>query len=388
LIGAAGAITQFLRLTFLRPIERFLAQVTSISTEPTAFVRERIHLGDTTNFLRAAGFFVSAISTAFLAEVATLYLLGIGNLTEPYYWLFILLTSIPFVLICFLLVRLVAPLSFRDVLHLSFYPIGAGVFVGAAFALVASAVVRSLVDVGYIPDIRFEFSQWGEEQQTMAVLKRVLYDCFKGESLVYTVVAAGLQEAYTNLKPPIDDIAFLRPVIAVLYLLIAACCFMAAVDRRKWIVFGSVLLAAVIATGVNWASLFSYLNWSAENLSCQNTLAEAGLNRAAESVLKEFARGIETSPSAKNSNVWDVSVRAEGRTVSYTYRFKRPIADADFYRATREHQKIALDSHCSDNEDFIFKIMKATETHTFYSSGGQRLTSFSIGPADCPSDSH
>jgi hypothetical protein len=50
LIGAAGAITQFLRLTFVRPVERFLAQVISISTEPTLFVRERIHLGDTTNF--------------------------------------------------------------------------------------------------------------------------------------------------------------------------------------------------------------------------------------------------------------------------------------------------------------------------------------------------
>ena len=75
MIGAAGAITQFLRLTFLRPIEHFLAQVISISTEPTGFVRERIHLGDTTNFFRAAGFFLSAIS----AEVATLYLLSIGN---------------------------------------------------------------------------------------------------------------------------------------------------------------------------------------------------------------------------------------------------------------------------------------------------------------------
>jgi hypothetical protein len=96
------------------------------------FVRERIRRGDTTNFLRAASFFLSAISTAFLAEVATLYLLGIGNMAEPYYWLFILLTSIPFVLFSFLLVRFVSPLSFKDVLHLSFYPIGAGVFTGAA----------------------------------------------------------------------------------------------------------------------------------------------------------------------------------------------------------------------------------------------------------------
>ena len=55
--GAADAIIKFLRLTFLRPVERFLAQWLSVSTEPTAFVRERIRLGDTTNFLRAVGFF-------------------------------------------------------------------------------------------------------------------------------------------------------------------------------------------------------------------------------------------------------------------------------------------------------------------------------------------
>jgi hypothetical protein len=83
-------MVKFFLLTLLRPIGRFLAQLISISTEPSAFVRERIRLGDTTNFLRAANFFLSAISSAFLAEVATRYLLGIGNLTEPYYWLFIL----------------------------------------------------------------------------------------------------------------------------------------------------------------------------------------------------------------------------------------------------------------------------------------------------------
>ena len=94
-------MVRFFRLILLRPIERFLAQWLSVSTEPSAFVRERIRLGDTTNFLRAATFFLTAISSAFLAEVATLYLLGIGNMAEPYYWLFILLTSIPVVLFCF-----------------------------------------------------------------------------------------------------------------------------------------------------------------------------------------------------------------------------------------------------------------------------------------------
>ena len=196
--GGDGLDAEFVRLTLLRPIERFLTRVISISTEPAAFVGGHIRLGDTTNFLRAAGFFVSAISTAFLAKVAT-------------------------------------------------------VLVGAAFALVASAVVRSLVDVGYIPDISFDFNQWGEEQQSIAVLKRVLYDCLKNESLLFTVVASGLEETYTNLRSPIDDISYLRPVISVLYLFVAAPMFMAAVARRKPIV-----------TVANYLVLKAYLDWKTE----------------------------------------------------------------------------------------------------------------------------
>jgi len=67
----------------LRPFERFLAQWISVSTEPSAFVRERVRLGDTTNFLRAVGLFFSAISTAFLAEVGTLHLLGVPRSGLP-----------------------------------------------------------------------------------------------------------------------------------------------------------------------------------------------------------------------------------------------------------------------------------------------------------------
>jgi hypothetical protein len=168
---------KFFRLWLLRPFENFLTQWIRVSTEPTKFVQERIRLGDTTNFVRAGGFFLSAISSAFLAEVATLYPLGIGNLTEPYYWLFILLTSIPFVLICFLLVRLVAPLSFKDVLHLSCCPVGAGVFTGAIFALIASTVVALLVAVGYISDIKYDFSEWVTgEGQMVPSMKRTLHE--------------------------------------------------------------------------------------------------------------------------------------------------------------------------------------------------------------------
>src|SRR5206468_11938605 len=94
---------------------------------------------------------------------------------ELYYWFFVLLTSIPFVLICFLLIRFVAPLSFKDVLHLSFYPIGAAVFAGAAFALVTAAVVALLVAVGYIPQIKHDFTNWWDPNEVLASPENVRY---------------------------------------------------------------------------------------------------------------------------------------------------------------------------------------------------------------------
>jgi hypothetical protein len=110
-----------------------------------------------------------------------------------------------------LVVRLVAPLSFKDVLHLSLYPISAGVFTGAAAALVASMVVGLLVAVGYIPGIKYDFTQFGGMDQLIAVNNRALHDCLKAESLLYTILATGMQEAYTGLKPPIRAVHRIAP---------------------------------------------------------------------------------------------------------------------------------------------------------------------------------
>jgi hypothetical protein len=51
LIPQQGAMVKFFLLPLLRPVGRFLAQCISVSTDPGAFVRENIRLGDTTNFL-------------------------------------------------------------------------------------------------------------------------------------------------------------------------------------------------------------------------------------------------------------------------------------------------------------------------------------------------
>ena len=39
-------------------------------------------------------------------------------------------------------------------------------------------------------------------------------------------------------------------------------------------------------------------------------------------------------------------------------------------------------AYCADGS-WLLRSLKATETHTFYSAAGDRLTSFPIAPADC-----
>jgi hypothetical protein len=57
----------------LRPFERFVPQWIAVSTEPGKFVRERIRLGDTSNFLRAAQFFMVGVAWAFVIESVIVY---------------------------------------------------------------------------------------------------------------------------------------------------------------------------------------------------------------------------------------------------------------------------------------------------------------------------
>jgi hypothetical protein len=306
--------------------------------------------------------------------------LGIGNLTEPFFWVAVLLIGVPFVFCCFVFVRFVAPLTFKDVLHLSLYPIGAGVFTGAAFTLVASAVVALLVAAGLIPEIKFDFGQWGGEAQLVAVKQQVLNECLKQESFVFTVLAAALQEPYTKLRPPIDALSYLRPAITVLYFVIAALMFKAAVDRRKGVIFGLVLLAAFVATAATALSLGVYLTRKIENSSCQENLTDRTLNRVGESMLKRFASDMEVAPGIKDNAVFAISISAQGRTVNWIYRFKAPVNLSEFYRANSQQQKGLYEARCSKS---LLSVLKAQETHTFYSSSGERLTSFSIDSADC-----
>ena len=390
LLSSAGrrsvghTMVRFFQL-LIRPIDHFLVQWLLISTQPSAFVRECIQLGDTTNFIRAGKFFLSAIAAAFLAEVATSFTLGLKNVAEPYYWLVFILTAIPFVLFCFLLVRLVSSLSFKDVLHLSLYPVGAGIFAGAALTLVASAALALLVAVGYIADIKIDYTQWAHGELGDEIFQGIFFDCLRQQSLIFTVVAAGLGEAYDDLKPPIDDISYIRPVLTVLYLIIAARFFGTVVARRKRAVFCLVLLAAFGAAIVDWLGIGATLRWAARNTNCEETSEAAGIFRTGESSLKELAREIQAdlSADAKDDDPWTVYVRAEGRTLIYTYRFKEPILDmAAFYRRAAKQEKELFENCCSDSNEFFVDV-RASETYTYYSVEGERLTSFSIDRSDC-----
>jgi len=141
-----------------------------------------------------------------------------------------------------------------------------------------------------------------------------------------------------------------------------------------------VLLAALLATGSTYLSAGVYLARKVQATACQENLADRAIDRAGESALKEFARAVQASSLVKDNPTWDISIRAEGRTVSYTYRFKGPV-DPEFKNSMGEFRKPFIKGYCANA---IQKAAKGTETHTFYNPQGEWLTSFSIGPDDCP----
>ena len=214
--------------------------------------------------------------------------------------------------------------------HLSLYPVGAGVFSGAVVALVASAVVALLVAIGYIADIKYDPILLAQDRfnDFTGLYQNVLYDSLEHRSLVFKIVAAGLERPYSELRTPIDDLSYLRPVIAVLYLFIAACLFMAVVRRRKGVVFGAVCLAAVIATAANVLLFAVYLHSAFDDSDCAQNLYQLGFDSFGESALKKLAANVQTSPAVKDNPTWNISVQAEGRTLNYVYRFKQPFDTA------------------------------------------------------------
>ena len=372
-------------LLLFRPFQRFLADCIAVSTQPSAFFRERIHLGDTTSFFRAGNFFLFAISAAFLAEIATLSLFGISGATEPYYWLVAVLFSIPFVLICFLLVRLVVPLSLKDVVHISAYPIGAGMFAGAFLALLAATAVAALEASGFISEITVTPATMLHEVAADDYWQLMEINCLKEQSLAITIIASGMGDGYDNLKNPFDELSHIRPVVTVLYLLIAARLFMTATDSRKFLTFGAVLLAAVLGAASIEFGLREYMQHLAEQTGCSDdVVVAAGLYQAGPHELKKFADDLnaEFQGNASADDIYDTSVTAKGRNLIFKYHYKTPIFDmAVFHRGIMEQQIERSRVRCSD--DYLLDI-GAMETHQFYSADGEWLTSFVVDRSDCP----
>jgi hypothetical protein len=160
---------------------------------------------------------------------------------------------------------------------------------------------------------------------------------------------------------------------------------MAAADRRKPVVLGAVFLAGLVAAGATVKSLASYIDWVRENSDCKGELmVEQAKDRMAVSLVRQRAQALEAELE-KTNGLWKVSVRAEGRSLVYSYRFKNRVATDTprFYQANSIMQKQLLGDYCS-RKYWDERGLNVTETHTVYSSEGERLMSFSITPANCP----
>jgi hypothetical protein len=158
----------------------------------------------------------------------------------------------------------------------------------------------------------------------------------------------------------------------VLYLLIAAYIFMAAVDRHKSIVFRGVLVAALIATSANYGMLSAYFRWNTEISGCREKLPTLRADRTGESALKDFAENMHAWMATTNvQRPWNVSARAKGRAILYTFRLKDPIVDIGLFQSgVSSTRQAAMKQMCSNEDKFgiLMRALNAILTHTFYNS--------------------
>ena len=386
-------------LLLLRPLERFLPDWIALSTQPISFVRNRIRLGDESNFLRATNFFLLAVSLAFLAEVATVWMLGIGSLVEPIYWLFAVVTSIPFIVICFLLVRPFARISPKGALHLTLHPLGAGIFSGAVLGLVAAAVVSFAIATGYITDITYDFTKYQpqySETRVSSLIHLMKLECIKERSLTIPIIAAGFGEAYSKLKWPLDWLSYVQPFVRLFYLFIAALFFVAAANGRKVAVFCAVILAAVVSTTIMFYGIRTYIHWVySQHPECEKQIAARAFELNAPSLAQLLAKSWNDEAAAKPSDIYEVTIRAEGRTLIHTERLKMPLTeliylgqlvnDAHSFQALIADKRLAvLSLYCARDavSQFRRKVV-SQQVFMFYNMNGMPLGSFTISPKDC-----
>jgi hypothetical protein len=172
-----------------------------------------------------------------------------------------------------------------------------------------------------------------------AVKQRLLDDCLKRESLGFRILTAGYQEAFTQIKDPIGRVTFLRTAVAAAYLFITAVFFMAAVQRRKDLVFVLVLLASLVGTAATAFSASYYLNRKIAVSSCQDKLFNRTMDRVAESALKNFASELQAEPLVLNDPSWNISIRAKGRVLSWSYRQKKALNEGELNAFMNQQQK-------------------------------------------------
>jgi hypothetical protein len=169
-----------------------------------------------------------------------------------------------------------------------------------------------------------------------------------------------------------------QPEAGLRFLVIAARAFMVAVNHRRLLVFGLVVLAALVATGANVFLLKTYINWEYENSDCETKLTKIAVDRTAESQLKKVA-----GERTLDDDLWHVSAHAEGHSLIFEHHFKKPVDPTGFSRLLAVLQQTSINVECNDQSGSL-KRLSATQTFIFYSVDGQRLTSFSTTPADCP----
>jgi hypothetical protein len=109
-------------------------------------------------------------------------------------------------------------------------------------------------------------------------------------------------------------------------------------SRREWC---TTALAGLLATVINVLASAAFLDWKSKTSGCQEQQVDAALYRTGESILKNYAQGLETDLNGEKAfhDFWDLSVHAEGRNLISTYRFNKSVDPASYHDLLNAYEK-------------------------------------------------
>jgi len=313
--------------------------------------------------LAAAGrYFVVAFSSAVILHKIASAALGIETINEILFWS----VHVALVLCIALLAALLAVLlqlqlsPFSMFLKPALLAYGASFLIGGFVLAVASATLVALREVGYIPDFKHDLARMPNFH---VIGMQAYYDCLRKESTLFNALYNGVGGAYEGLRPPIDNLSYVQPLLHVAASFLFAGLVYFGTKRKKVAAGLAALLSCMAIFGSFLFGLTAYDSYLFATTPCgQRSVQEAQL-RTAEDTVREMAEHHATRNIGRpNGLLMLTGVEAQERTLILRIRVEEHATNREnFPMWVSALRRRIVQGYCISDHGALFRRIGISE---------------------------